>query len=233
MLASLEKWVTTHVEKDSLLWNVLRHSRNVPKLITQPKLLHQYIQREIIHNGMFLYEDELYMASLFPKKILDKAIEFFQPKTVLDLGCGIGKSLDYFLSHSIDVVGVDGSKIAISHAKHPERIIPYNLTKELRLKKTFDLIWSFEFVEHIHPQFTRNLLQTFSNHSDTIVMSAAKPGQGGSGHFNEQPAAYWIEQMSTKGYRLNENLTSQFHSIDETHAHNILVFQRSTVFQPG
>ena len=58
-------------------------------------------------------------------------IELFDPKTVLDLGCGTGKALDYFLSKHIEVIGVEGSKIAISIANHPELIIKYNLENEL------------------------------------------------------------------------------------------------------
>ena len=143
----------------------------------------QYIHRNFLHNGIFLYEHELPSASLFPKKIIDKTIEMFHPKSVLELGCGTGKALDYFYGQGIDVIGVEGSKVAISRAINKRLIKRHNLEKELNLRRKFELIWSFEFVEHIHPKYADNLLRTFSNHSDTVVMSAARPSQGGGWPF--------------------------------------------------
>jgi cyclopropane fatty-acyl-phospholipid synthase-like methyltransferase len=153
-------------------------------------------------------------------------ISALKPSTVLDLGCGTGQSLDYFLSKGVDVFGVEGSKLAISRALHPERITPYNLNNELNLGKKFDLVWSFEFVEHIHPDYVHNLIRSFSNHSDTVVLSAAFPGQGGDGHYNEQPAEYWIEKFAAAGFGFNEPLTAQLKAIVEDHSENMLVFRR-------
>lgn len=137
------------------------------------------IRRVLSKNSIFSLEEELSMCSLFPKKTLDKIIEFFDPKSVLDLRCGTGKSLDYFLSKKIDVFGVEGSELAISRARHSKLIMRYNLNNELDLGRKFDLLWSFEFVEHIHPSYVENMMKTFSNHSDIIVISTARPGQGG------------------------------------------------------
>ncbi|MDD5355067.1 MAG: class I SAM-dependent methyltransferase [Candidatus Omnitrophica bacterium] len=185
------------------------------------------IIREIfLRNGIFVFKGELPGASLFPVKLLDKTIELFNPKTVLDLGCGTGKSLDYFISKNIEAIGIEGSKLAISRALHPEKIIKFNLERCLHLNRRFDLIWSFEFVEHLHPEFVDNLLNTFSNHSDRIVLSAAKPGQGGDGHFNEQPDSYWIEQFRRYGYEINVSKTMQLRRTGEQYAENMLVFER-------
>jgi cyclopropane fatty-acyl-phospholipid synthase-like methyltransferase len=167
------------------------------------------------------------MASLFQKEILDKTLELFNPKSVLDLGCGVGKSLDYFLSKGIFVTGVEGSKIAIRKSNHPELIIQYNLEWELNLNKKFDLVWSLEFVEHIHPKFVNNLLKTFSNHSDKIVMSAAQPRQRGFWHLNEQPETYWIKQFEKYGYRFNKDKTEELREIEPLDlTKNMLVFER-------
>ena len=124
------------------------------------------------------------------------------------------------------MLGIEGSKIAISKSKHPESITRYNLQKELKLGKKFDLIWSFELVEHIHPKFLDNLLKTFSNHSDKIVLSAARPGQGGCGHFNEQPETYWIKCFERYGYKFNKDKTEELRKIDDEYAQNMLVFER-------
>ena len=222
MLNAMELWLKRRVRQGSLLWGVLNRLKDIFKIT--PVIIPVY--RKLSKNSIFIFKDELCAASTFPVKIIDKTIELFNPKTVLDLGCGTGKSLDHFLSKHIEVTGVEGSKIAISAASHPELIIRYNLDKELELSKKFDLIWSFEFVEHIHHKFIDNLLKTFSNHSDRIVLSAARPGQGGDGHFNEQPSSYWIEKFEKYGYRFNRSKTDALRVIEEEYAENMLVFER-------
>ena len=182
--------------------------------------------RALSKNSIFFAESDMFMCSLFPKKKLDKTIQMFKPKSVLDLGCGAGKSLDYFYFKGIDVMGIEGSKLVISKAKYPQLIMQYNLNNELKLNKKFDLIWSFEFVEHIHPEYLNNLLKTFSNHSDKIIISAARPGQGGAGHFNEQAPEYWIKQFGKFGYKLNKERTDELRKIDEEFSENMLVFYR-------
>ena len=106
-------------------------------------------------------------------------------------------------------------------------IVEHNLNKELNLGKKFDMIWSFEVVEHIHSKYITNLMKTFSNHSDKIVLSAAPMGQGGDGHFNEQSDSYWINLFQKYGYKFNENITNNIRKIDELFAKNIMVFERN------
>ncbi len=150
----------------------------------------------------------------------------FRPSSVLDLGCGVGRALEYFHDRGIDVQGVEGSELAISKAKYPDKILQYNLEKELNLKKRFDLIWSFEFVEHIHPKYVDNLLKTFSNHSDKVVVSAAPPGQGGDGHFNEQLPVYWIEKFKQYGYAFDQPRSEELRKLEDSYSQNLIVFER-------
>ncbi|MBL7131009.1 MAG: methyltransferase domain-containing protein [Candidatus Omnitrophica bacterium] len=180
----------------------------------------------ILTNSIFIFESEMFMASCFPKKELDKTLSLFKPKTILDIGCGVGKSLDYFYSKGVDVLGIEGSSLAISKANNPKRILLRNLNKELNLGRKFDLIWSFEFVEHIHPKFINNLMRTFSNHSDRVVLSAAQPEQAGSGHLNKQPESYWITQFEKSGYTLNAGVTNELRNINEVHSKNMYFFER-------
>jgi 2-polyprenyl-3-methyl-5-hydroxy-6-metoxy-1,4-benzoquinol methylase len=74
--------------------------------------------RSVTRNGIFFEESELFMCSLRPEKILEKTLEMFAPKSVVDLGCGVGRSLDFFHEHGIDVLGIEGSELAISRARH-------------------------------------------------------------------------------------------------------------------
>lgn len=68
-------------------------------------------------------------------------------KSVLDVGCGRGFSLAFFLENGIDAIGIEGSKLAIKNSKYPEKIQQKNLNKKVDLKRKFDVVWCFEVAE--------------------------------------------------------------------------------------
>ncbi|MBC8553077.1 MAG: class I SAM-dependent methyltransferase [Candidatus Brocadiales bacterium] len=178
-------------------------------------------------NSIYTLTEEMSKCSLLPQKLIDKIIMIYKPTSILDIGCGSGKAIDYFLKQKIsEVVGVEGSQLAIEHSEHPELIIKYNLNNELNLNRKFDLIYSFEFLEHIHPKYVDNLLRTFAHHSDIVIVSAAQPGQGGLGHLNEQPMNYWINKFKEYRYHLNSDNTFLLRSCKDLFSDNLLVFER-------
>jgi SAM-dependent methyltransferase len=177
-------------------------------------------------DSTFTAEKDLYMCSLFPKKVLDLIIAELKPGTVLDVGCGTGVSLEYFLKYGLKGTGIENSLIAISKSPVKENIIRHNLNKEIDLRMNFDIVWCFEVIEHIHPDFEGKFLRTLANHSNTIILSAAKPGQGGHGHFNEQLPEYWIRKFSELGYLYNNKFSESLQMTGENHAENILCFSK-------
>src|SRR5437762_457397 len=58
---------------------------------------------------------------------------------------------------------------------------------------------------------------------------AAPPGQGGEGHFNEQPRSYWIAKLDTRGYRLHEEWTDELRAVKEFYSDNMMVFTRRRI----
>jgi SAM-dependent methyltransferase len=230
MIAGLETALRRRVRRGGVLWKVLHGCNLVYRagrhVASRTHRLVKSSYRNLTRNSIFWEASELGMCSLYPEEKLRIVLERLAPRSVLDLGCGTGKALDFFLKHGIDVAGVDGSDMAIRCARHPERILRRNLNEELKLGRRFDLVWSFEFVEHIHPNYVSNLLRSFANHADKIVLSAARPGQGGEGHFNEQPPEYWVAQFQTVGFQLDEKLTEELRGCDEFFSENMLVFRR-------
>lgn len=226
-MQTVETWIRKRVKRGTPLWNTLSAIYYNPKASWRWWWsLRKIPYRRFTKNSIFFEESELHMCSLYPEKTLAKTIEMFNPQSVLDLGCGTGRSLDYFLERGIETLGVEGSSLAISKSRHPELIQQIDFNQELNLQRTFDLVWCFEVVEHIHPEFVHNLMKTFSNHADRVVISAARPGQGGEGHFNEQPPEYWIEKFNGYGYNYDEPGTEQLRSLDEYFSENMLVFVR-------
>jgi SAM-dependent methyltransferase len=205
------------------------------KILRTPVALYFWIKskwRRMTKNSIFVDEFEIVSCSLEPTRTLDLVMQLYKPKSVLDLGCGTGKALDYFINHGVDCIGIEGSALAIRKANNPQRIRQFNLNRPLKLDRTFDLVWSYEVLEHIHPDYLENLMNIFVAAGPRVVLSAAPPGQGGEGHFNEQRPEYWIQQFKKHGFELDEAATRQFHTLNEAFSGNMLAFYRPGAAQP-
>ena len=184
------------------------------------------LYRRFSRSGIFISEDEMPLCSLFPEQMLSKVVARFNPKSVLDVGCGTGRALEFFISKGIDAVGMEGSAIARAKSLHPDRIILCDLRKPVDLGRTFDLVWCFEVAEHIHSRFTDVFVETIARHAPVFVISAAPPGQGGEGHFNMQPKTYWIAKSADVGFKLDSEATAELADTREFYSDNIMVFVR-------
>lgn len=222
----LKKWLSKLIKPQGTLWRLLAGVSHLPARL---RLTLKRLYRAITKSSIFFEEEELPACSLKHPKKLDMALDLFKPRSVLDLGCGTGRSLDYLLDRGIDVIGVEGSSLAISRASHSERIQKLDLNHEVRLHRRFDLTWCVEVVEHIHQKYVRNLMRALTSHSNLVVLSAAPPGQGGEGHFNEQPPEYWIAMFKEYGFQYDESNTRKLRSVEEAFAENMLVFSRRAV----
>jgi SAM-dependent methyltransferase len=147
----------------------------------------------------FTHNPEVYNTNS-AKGIVSPLFEFIQPKSVIDVGCGIGTWLSVFKEFGIDnVVGVDGEHVnreqLFSHIREDE-FIAHDLTKPLELERRFDLVVSLEVAEHIPEEVSDIFIESLTRLGDYILFSAAIPGQGGDGHINEQWPSYWQEKFN-------------------------------------
>jgi len=72
------------------------------------------------------------------------------------------------------------------------------------------LATSLEVAEHISAVLADAFVRYFENLAETIIFTAAQPGQGGTGHINEQPREHWISKFASIGFPLDEALTIAF-----------------------
>jgi SAM-dependent methyltransferase len=130
------------------------------------------------------------------------ALQFVQPKSVLDIGCGQGLWLRAFMEQGIeDVRGYDGEYVERSKLQIPEeKFIAADLEQPLMLDKKFDLAVSLEVGEHLPDRASRIFVKNLTDAAPVILFSAAIPGQGGVHHVNEQWPAYWEERFAELGY---------------------------------
>jgi SAM-dependent methyltransferase len=120
-------------------------------------------------------------------------MELIQPRSVVDIGCGIGTWLAVFAEHDVaDYVGIDGDYVDRSQLLiPPERFLGRDLTQQVELGRRFDLAVSLEVAEHLPAASARVLLATLTGLAPVVLFSAAVPGQYGVHHINEQWPSYW------------------------------------------
>ena len=128
------------------------------------------------------------------------------PRSVLDVGCGVGTWLRAFLDAGAEsVVGVDGPYVDRSRLEIPaDRFVAWDLTRPLeipdRLPQTFDLALSMEVGEHLPEAASRTFVRSLTARAPAVLFSAAIPHQGGTDHVNEQWQRYWAGRFADEGF---------------------------------
>ncbi len=161
----------------------------------------------------------------YTEEFKDVVISFYNPRKVVDVGCGTGDFLLPLLNEGIEVLGIDGSKHCFENRKIPEDRF---LVKDIRFEEidlgSYDVCLCMEVAEHIEEKFSDRLVKILTELSGTIVFTAATPGQGGVNHVNEKPHRWWIDKFEKREYSYIENKTSRFSemlaSIDHDEEHD-------------
>lgn len=130
-------------------------------------------------------------------------IHLINPSSVLDVGCGTGAWLSAFHHHGVlDIVGVDGyASDAGVLTLAPSQFSHHDLSKPLRLGRSFDLAICLEVGEHLPSECAPILVESLCRHSSVVAFSAAIPHQGGVGHVNEQWQSYWASIFAHHAYQ--------------------------------
>lgn len=126
------------------------------------------------------------------------------PRRVIDVGCGEGWWAKEFERHGCDVRGIDGDW----HGDHQlgDRFIPHDLADPLPVLDKFDAVVCLEVAEHLRPARARTFINDLCSLTDGhIFFSAAVPGQGGTGHLNEQWPAYWAGLFAENRFAVNSS----------------------------
>lgn len=186
----------------------------------------KYIHKTDVHN------------LIAPRQVVPLLMQMFQPATVLDVGCGIGTWLSVFKENGVtELQGIDGGfvnkdllRVHISESD----FFAHDLSITFNLKRKFDLVTCLEVAEHLDKKQAYIFIESVCKHSDTIIFSAAVPGQQGQNHLNEQWPAYWINIFKTQGfdcYDILRPLIWEVEEIDWWYKQNMLVFSNKAL--PG
>ena len=133
--------------------------------------------------------------------VVPAVMERFAPSTVVDVGCGEGLWGKAFEGAGCEVLGLDG---------HDAPTIPartVDLTDTLpTFEHDFDLAVCLEVAEHRPLERAETFVAELCQLSHTVLFSAAVPGQGGTGHLNEQWPPYWAELFMANGFSCSDEL---------------------------
>lgn len=160
----------------------------------------------------------------------------FAPGRVIDYGCGTGSLLAAFGNLGVDAAGTEFSATARRYCSRKGlAVVPMDFRRtcsHLPLG-TADLATSFEVGEHLPKAHAADLVKLLSKTAPVVVFSAATPGQGGSGHINEQPHSYWQQLFGAHGQRCDDRETESLRAewaaggVEPWYAANAMVFRRT------
>ncbi|MGH2729931.1 MAG: class I SAM-dependent methyltransferase [Actinomycetota bacterium] len=173
-----------------------------------------------------MYESEVRESA---NALVPLMLELVRPRSVVDVGCGIGVWLAAFMEHGIgEVLGVDGDWIDRSSLQIPEdAFLAWDLTEPLRLDREFDLVVSLEVAEHLPEDCADTFVDTLTGLGEVVLFSAAIPFQGGRNHLNEQWQDYWVSKFQSKGFAALDCVRPRLWSRQEVawpYVQNTLVF---------
>jgi SAM-dependent methyltransferase len=161
--------------------------------------------------------------------------ELVRPASVLDVGCATGTWLAEWGQVGVqDLLGIDGDYVDRTALKFPvEQFKPVDLSRPFNLDRKFDLVQTLEVAEHLDETCADTFVQSLARHSDTILFSAAIPGQGGTHHVNERWQSYWAEKFEKAGYTGYDVIRPRFWTdsrVQYWYRQNMLLFARGRSF---
>lgn len=157
-----------------------------------------------------------------------------KPRSLLDVGCGIGTWLRASMDFGVpEVFGVDGSEISEGDLLIPSTVFQQrDLTQLLDLRRRFDVVLCFEVAEHLESSFAAVFLDSLVRHADVIVFSAACPGQPGQHHVNCQWPSYWQKLFNERGYACSDDIRWRIwtdDAIEPWYRQNMMVARKDAV----
>lgn len=214
-----ERYQRTRDDYVDQTWNLLYEMK--------PEKMSEFISQSPTYNFWF-YLNNRRGSVESAQRILYRVFQFLPHQNIVDFGCGAGTWLWCAKSFGTkDILGLDGDYVPKGMRMiNDEYFMPADLEKVQILPKKYDLAMSLEVAEHLSPDAADNFVESLCGASDTILFSAAHPGQGGNGHINEQPIEYWIDKFRIHDYHpINiKHLFSGDENIKNCYKDNIILF---------
>lgn len=162
--------------------------------------------------------------------------EMLCPKSVVDVGCGVGTWLAVFRELGVaDVVGIDGEYVDRALLEIPqEQFVELDLSAPFSVDRTFDLAICLEVAEHLPPEAAEAFVESVARLAPIVLFSAAIPFQGGNHHLNEQWPDYWATLFRRHNYVAIDCIRGKIwdnHEVEPWYVQNSLIFADTSFVQ--
>jgi len=119
--------------------------------------------------------------------------------SIADIGCGKGDYCKYLKEQGISIVhGYEGTPNIRKIASYDD-IMVVDLTISRTVGTSYDLVLCLEVGEHIPQKYEQIFIDNLCQYvKEDLILSWGVPGQGGAGHFNEQPNEYVIDELAKR-----------------------------------
>lgn len=167
------------------------------------------------------------------QSIVDHIWETIQPKSVLDVGCATGIWLSQARRRGVqNIRGIDGPWVPQEELEIEKKFFIEHDLSETNPTDIgyYDLAMCIEVAEHLPQEAADRFIDFLTSHADVILFSAAIPGQGGTGHLNEQPQSFWYNKFADRHFDCFDIIRPIFWNdpvINVIYKQNMLVYVRT------
>lgn len=192
-----------------------------------------------------LAHDWIYDATYYARRVEAPAVESagsiadsivgeLRPRRVVDVGCGTGALLEVLRDRGCEVFGFEYSKAALAYCRERKLdVAKFDLEKDvLHDNRTFDVAVSMEVAEHLPAAVADRYVDLLVRLADTVVFTAAPPGQGGNDHVNEQLPEYWVGKFAQREFRLDDTRSRRWREawqaggkVQDWYYKNLMIFR--------
>lgn len=163
------------------------------------------------------------------EEIIPMVLKMIQPKSVIDIGCGVGTWLSVFREYGIeDFMGVDGDYVDKRLLQIPQnKFVPADLTSPFHINRQFDLAITLEVAEHLPHEKAEQFVNGLVKLAPIVLFSAAIPFQGGTKHINEQWPDFWNDLFKKHQFVVIDALRKRIWNNDKVdfwYRQNVLLF---------
>jgi hypothetical protein len=194
--------------------------------------MHQYYNSSYFKSEIFDYD--------YPA-LAETIIKEYQPKQIIDFGCGTGALAKAFACLGVQVQAIDGysepdfsthDNIRFTKLDLNDIDAVHEFLKQFDAK--FDLAISIEVAEHLNPAVSSSFIEWMTSVADVIVFSAAVPSQDGDGHINCRSRSDWYQFIKKYDFTIADTLRQHFISnpnLGLWHKFNVVDYvQKDTAF---